>query len=555
MHIRSSVLILALLGGDWAYSATITATTDRSRVAVNESFQIIFKSAGSPDDDPDFAPLQQRLHILNQSRSSSISIVNGNSSRNEQWTLTVTAKQTGVINIPAIQFGRDQSQAISVEVLATRPAAGNSAEEVFIEVAIDEDEPYIQAQVLYTVKLFYTVALNNASLTEPRLTAGDAVVERLGEQDSYQIQRGSKRYQVVERRYAIYPQRSGVITVEPMVLRGRTGRGLFIDPFGPQPQSVVKHSKTVRLKVRPIPASYAGKHWLPTTGVGLSEQWSANPLTIKQGEPITRTLTLQAQALPTSQLPDIDVQFDQRLKSYPDQPELRQTADVKGLSATLKQKAVIIPASVGKYSLPAIKIPWWNTATQQQEYAELPARIIEVVAAAPTPGTPSNVTQAEAATNGNQTAATAVTTVGHQGGIWKGLFFISLAAWLATLLAWWLRRQKTMPAKAERHTLKRLARAVQRACKGNDPQAAKQALLLWARLYWPEQAPASLADVAAQSDPQLRRRIIQLNQCLYGQDQQDWLGDELHQAFIRFINNKPRRVYSGASKLEPLYRL
>ena len=68
----------------------------------DESFQIIFTATESPDEDPDFSPLEQDFSILNQSTISSSSWVNGQSSKTVKWIVNVMAKERGSLVIPVI---------------------------------------------------------------------------------------------------------------------------------------------------------------------------------------------------------------------------------------------------------------------------------------------------------------------------------------------------------------------------------------------------------------------------------------------------------------------
>ncbi len=98
------------------FAAEINVSVDRNPVSLDESFQIIFTASESPDDDPDFSPLEQDFSILSQSSSSSSSWINGKSSKTIQWTLSVMAKQAGNLVIPPVQFGNDVSQSSTILV-------------------------------------------------------------------------------------------------------------------------------------------------------------------------------------------------------------------------------------------------------------------------------------------------------------------------------------------------------------------------------------------------------------------------------------------------------
>ena len=154
----------------------IKTTIDRNPVSINESFQIIFTATESPDDDPDFSPLEKDFEILNQSHRSNSSWINGQSTESIQWILNVMAKQTGNQLISPITFGKDVSQPATILVTkSSTPGNSNKNDDLFLEVEISPESPYVQSQVLYTLRLFRRVQIAQASLNEPVLA--DAIIE------------------------------------------------------------------------------------------------------------------------------------------------------------------------------------------------------------------------------------------------------------------------------------------------------------------------------------------------------------------------------------------
>ncbi|MCX7101964.1 MAG: BatD family protein, partial [Methylobacter sp.] len=88
MNVMKKLLLLLLLSVvSPVFAAQIGVSFDRSPVSLEESFQIIFTADDTPDNDPDFASLEQDFEILGQSQSSNSSWVNGQSSKTIQWTL------------------------------------------------------------------------------------------------------------------------------------------------------------------------------------------------------------------------------------------------------------------------------------------------------------------------------------------------------------------------------------------------------------------------------------------------------------------------------------
>ena len=238
-------------------------------------------------------------------------------------------------------------------------------------------------------------------------------------------------------------------------------------------------------------------------------------------EPVTRTITLTAQGLTASQLPEIQEVLPPGFRQYPDQPELDNSKTAEGITGMRQQKNAIIPARPGEYTLPEISLPWWNTETQTLEYAVLPERRVQVTAAAPdatidTPLFPAPdldaQVQEQAAPETEETTAGA-TDASPGISIWQWLTCLLAVAWLATLVYVLKNRNSSRaespPSQAE--NVRQTRKALERACRDDDPDRAKTALLQWARVR-PQGSPASsLGDLEKQVDEKLAAEIRNLS--------------------------------------------
>lgn len=314
----------------------INVTFDRNPVVLDESFQIIFTATDTPDSEPDFSPLAQDFEILGQSQSSNSSWVNGQSSKTIQWMVNVMARHAGTLTVPAIAFGSDWSQEATILVTASaNNKPGNTDDDLFLEVEATPKNPYLQSQVLYKVRLYRRVDIAQASLSEPELS--DAVVEKLGDDSNYNTQVNGVDYLVTERRYAMFPQKSGSAIIKPLVLTAEvmTGSRSGINGFFRSQITRTRKvsSKPVTLEVLPIASGFTGQHWLPAEQLVLKEEWSGDPLHMKAGEPLTRTLTLLAEGATVGQLPEINNSDAglrlSEVKFYPDQPVLQEQKKLK----------------------------------------------------------------------------------------------------------------------------------------------------------------------------------------------------------------------------------
>ncbi|CAA9890407.1 Oxygen tolerance protein BatD [Candidatus Methylobacter favarea] len=539
-----------------AWAAEIQVSVDRNPVSIDESFQIIFTAAESPDDDPDFSPLEQDFDILSQSQSSNSSWINGKSSKTIQWTLTVMAKQAGDLIIPAVKFGDDITRPLPLLVKSGNAAGKtiNTDADLFLEVEATPEDPYVQSQVLYTMRLYRKVDISQASLDEPELA--EAVIEKLGEDSNYNTQINGVGYLVTERKYAVFPQKSGQITIKPLVLTAEvvTGNRLgFNGLFNSQVTMTRKiSSKAITLTVKPVPSFFTGPHWLPAEQMVLKEQWSGDIKKMKVGEPLTRTLTLLANGTTVGQLPELNnAKTDDKLKTYPDQPVLKEQKKPDGLLAFREEKIALIPSRAGSYTLPAIKVPWFNTQSRKMEVASIPETVITANSAA---GSQTAVKPPAVTTVKPQKIESTQTTQPQKNNFWIWASAFLASGWLATLMYFLAGHRAKKPVMENNEvdkSLKDSIKQLKKACTDNNAAAAKDALIEWGQQKF---KAASLGAIAAFCDARLRDEILQLNQLLYGREAEQWQGKKLFQAFVE--NNAREKIAAvEEDSLEPLYRL
>ncbi len=543
-----------------SFAENIKVYSDRNPVGLDESFKLIFKSSDSSLDSPDFNPLKKYFEILSQNQGSQIKIINGKQSSTKQWTLTLMAKQIGNLTIPAIYFGQEHSKPTIISVKEANKTTENIQQSMFLEVKATPKTPYVQSEVIYTVRLFYALNLQSASMSEPTFTGGEVLVKKLGEDRQYQTIRDSKRFSVIERKYALFPQQSGNITIEAInfkaqVIQKNSAPSSAFDNFFNQPNTIIKRlrSKIIKFDVKPIPSNFKGKNWLPAKNLTLTDNFSEQLPQFKVGEPVTRTLTLSAKGLTVGQLPELMNSTDQ-LKQYIDQPKLNEQITNNGLNSIRQEKVAIIPAKTGQYTLPAIEIPWWNTETNKLDILKLPAHTIKVTEA-----------QQPLSTK-NQTPVPKITPniIDNQEknyhDDYKWLTLIFAFAWIVTLIAFWLTMKKKnnksnkLQTKQQTKTNKRMTlKTLKQACKNNNASEAKQAILIWAKEHWQTGALNSLGEISRHCAEPLQIEIQRLNQFLYGETREKWQGMKLWNMFKQYKPRKINKKPSYEDGLESLY--
>lgn len=604
--IITSLLLLIVLP---LWAADIKVSTSQNPVAVNETFRISFTVNGSHDGEPDFSPLNKDFQLLGTGQSSSVQIINGNINSSKTYNLTVTALRQGNLTIPSISFGKDKSPPYPMTVTAATPmprqapssqmpprspqnmpqARGNqqapsqtntvNEDDIVVVTEVDTQSPYVQQQVILSVKVYRRVAWADASLSDPTFVGVEALVQSLGQQQDRNVTFNGKPYILSELRYAIFPQQSGDLTIKPFTLVAKlpTGKstrsspgGAFNDPifdnfFSRQTYTTRKKlSKAINLDIKPIPASFTGNHWLPARKIELQEDWSGDASSLKAGEPVTRTIGIIGDGISTGQLPEVNMVEQDGLKIYPDQPLKNEQTSANGLMSSHTQKFAIIPANGGNIQLPDIEIPWWNINTDKQEVARLSGQLLAVTGVIP----------AEKPKPAPQANAPKTAEPENKPGLsdWQVLLkedttlylviaiLILIALWLITLIAWLNARRR--PAVAKDHEKRQeekklrhneIMKQLGKACNSKDANAIRDALLIWGKTIWPDSPPASLNDIATRGSKEFAAHVTALSRQLYSGQQTEWDAHTIYREAekIKLNDGKNQTIESS---LEPLYR-
>jgi hypothetical protein len=287
---------------------------------------------------------------------------------------------------------------------------------------------YAQSQVVFTLRLYVDVATGRATLTAPETTGVEAIVEKLGEDTEYKAQRGNRDYGVRERRYAVFPQEPGKLTIGPV-----TYEAMVIPDRGFSRVQRFR-SDVVELTVQPAvapPAALAGAAWLPAQQIELTEDWSDSGDELAVGIPRTRTIVVSGLGLLETQLPDLPIEPQAGIRQYADQPEFSREITSRGLLSRRKVSLAVIAQSPGEITLGGVRLPWWNVTEQRWETAELPPRTLRV-----TPSVEAAAPEPTAAP-----APAAEPTLADERSYWPIVSGVLALAWLATAALWWRARQ------------------------------------------------------------------------------------------------------------------
>jgi hypothetical protein len=536
-HALLLAVLLSLLPVTSARAANITAQLDRDRIVQGETVTLVIQT-----DDPqqslegDFSPLEADFELLDQRSETQMSIVNGSQSALVRLIVTLEPRRTGTLTVPSLRFGSVTTPPLSLTVDAAPEPKPGEAPTVFIEVQVEpQDGPYyVHAQLLLTVRVFYQQSLTEAAISQPEPTPAAV---RLLDEVPFQAERGGERYRVLERHYAIFPERSGPLVIPPMTLSGRLVERRSDKLWQPtvRGRRIEVSSDQVELTINPKPASYTGTDWLPARSLELSQTVSSgDALTV--GEPVTRTIMVDAVGLEENMItapawPEIP---DARI--YPDQPQGISRNDGKWVLGHKEFRYAVVPEKAGELVLPELKLDWWDTQNNRQETAVLPEQRLRVQPSSAVPP-PSPVAAAPAVQSAP--ASTPVAPPAGKARLWNWLTVLFAALWLLTLTVGvflFPHRDKrsnkasdVVTPATESAVLSRL----ERACMNGEAGQARRALNQWLRDYGPPGGSGSVLEfVRHNPDQDLSRQLRLLDERGFRPNaQQTWNGRELWQTF------------------------
>lgn len=562
----SAIRLLVLMGmATFLHAGELKVEPDRTRLYEGEVLTLTVTGSMKLDinltnlfnldlsnlPSPNIEQVEPAFEVLAKNQRYNIRTVNNDMVGEITWTYQLAPRRSGKLTIPSLSFKDSTSKPVNIEVVSGHPPDQQSAasRDSFVELSADKAEVYVQEQLTMTIRLFFSGNLVRGELSEPEHP--DAIIEPLGKQREYSRYRDGVRYRVVERRYALFPQQPGELTLPPIQFEGQardaSGKLIFLRDS----------EQLYPVPVNDVPASYTGDTWLPASGLTLEESGLPESLQVETGENLTRTITLQAAGLPAEALPPLPEIAPEGLRSYPDAPERKTDITPGGLTSSLSQTRALVPVQSGPLTLPEMRITWWDTTTDSEQVAVIPAKTLQV-------GRASAQVTARTTASGNDDGMGAsgtsdVRTSESDTSGWQWLSLALAALWLATLVLLWRARTsgnrfRSEPAELNQGENALFERLIQAARKGS---ASTPALLVrWANLHFVGKNFQTASEVVTGlNNATLSAELRRLQARLFapgGGPAEEWDGRALAKA-LQQVREQRKSVEPQGSELPPLY--
>jgi hypothetical protein len=313
-------------------------------------------------------------------------------------------------------------------------------------------------------------------------------------------------WQVIRYPLALFPQKSGELTVPPISVRFSSSAG-----FGTTTKNFEFETEALTLSVKLPPGVGENEIVITTRAFQLDHDWQPDTDLAKTGDAFTLTVKRSAEDISAMLLPHLPVYRTSGLAAYPQTPQIEDKTNRGDLVGERTDSITWVVEKAGSYQIPGIRFKWWDPVSKELQQQVIPGIELEVV--------------------GESTGESEVFADGASESRTRDLL-----PWVLLVLAGitagvtWYRRRSAAGGKRlvdEKSTFTDL----EKACKNNRPGETHAAMYAWlACCQSPAPTglrPATLGEFSrAMNDDELAAKLLELQQAIITPES-GWRGDAL----------------------------
>ncbi|MEM6316354.1 MAG: BatD family protein [Bacteroidota bacterium] len=249
------------------------ASTDARQVVENGYFSVTFTLNNGKGTNFQAPPFRDFRVLNGPSRSMSTTIINGNATQKVSYTYSLQPKKKGTLTItPAsivVNGNTMRTKPISIKVLKASEVDKNASQEqqLFVKAETDTNLVYVGQQLVVDYKLYTTVNIENYDIAfEPEYQGFFARdIRRFDSRVVREVVDGVQYTTKVLKRIALFPQQTGLQTLEPMTVRlgviiGNKRPNSFFFNNQIKPVNVQTNALEINVKSlpEPVPSNFSG---------------------------------------------------------------------------------------------------------------------------------------------------------------------------------------------------------------------------------------------------------------------------------------------------------
>ncbi|AUC78846.1 BatD protein [Nonlabens sp. MB-3u-79] len=358
-----------------------TAEASRDKIAINERLRIEFKMNVDGDNftPPNFIGFQV---VAGPSQSVSQSWINGVSSMSKSYTYVLKPNKTGKLTVQQAVMTFDGNeyktipQVINVTGAVETPKGPDdqsiSADDsVYLVAEVSNSNPYLNEAIRVVYKIYVSNQTGITGWNELDSPKYRDFWSQNIDNRNRQVQNGTYlgqpyRYLVL-REAVLYPQKTGILEIEPLTLDVQVQvptnrRDFFGRPYTTTVSKTVSAGKR-EITVKNLPA--LGRPASFTGAVGdFDFKVETDRAQLDAGESLTASISvsgsgnLKLMALPKLKAP-------QSLEVYDPERKNNVTTNIYGMRGSIADSYTVVPQYGGKYVIPPVEFSYFDPTKEQ----------------------------------------------------------------------------------------------------------------------------------------------------------------------------------------------
>ena len=416
----SALILLTCAGSSFTADFQFNAYVDKNEVPIEGHFRYTVELSGPVGSMPSpKLPDLTDFYILDGPiESTNIQLINGRMSASKTISYHLQPKRTGEITIPPAQvkFKKKQYQTSSITIRVV--SAGGSGQgggksdrkggrddikevqgDIFLRAEPDKTTLMQNDAVVVKYRLYFRTSVSSYEITKLPQTPGFWV-------EKFELPRqpvvgteiiDEQRYQTaVIRKIALFPTKSGEMTIEPLEIQcqiqeRRKSRysdpfnRFFNDPFFDNIITVPRYIQSEPLKLSVLPFPSAGKPDDFSGAVGQFQmEVSLDKDSVQTNQPITLTVKIRGRGN-IRMVPAPNIDFPPDFEKYDPEIDIKTDKSTGVVSGSKTFKYILVPRFPGAQAIEPVRFSFYNPRNKKyqtlnsQEFSVIVARGKEMI--------------------------------------------------------------------------------------------------------------------------------------------------------------------------------
>jgi len=389
------LILFSFTGVVFPSDVSLKSTVDKNQVGVNGRFVYTIEVSGTSANlpKPTFPSFEGFTILSGPNTSTNIQFTNGAMSSSNNYTFYLRPQKEGKFNITAATLEVD-GETISSNIIQITVVKGTAkpqpqqknpksrkdedllGENLYLKTFVDKKSVYQNQQILVEYKLYFRVDVRSYNIEKVPANPGFWMEEfKLPSQPrvSNEIINGVNYRVATLRKVALFPTRSGELTIEPMTIsldavvkKKRKSRSIFDDffddPFGRTVKTSVS-SQTIKIDVKSVP-----KKGRPADFEGVVGRYTislkSNKSELKANEAVSLLLSIRGDGnVKLLKAPQLD--FPSDMEIYDPKEKTNIARENNKISGSKVIEYVLVPRFKGEYTIEPILFSYFDPAKKK----------------------------------------------------------------------------------------------------------------------------------------------------------------------------------------------